>query len=231
MTGNPFSDEMNQVVRREAGGVTLPQVPTKGQGVVRTSLGSAAPPFEVDWLTDAYPDHPDAKQPFQAYDDKVKALFFARLDTLEKQKTESPYLGAQACIPCHVKPAATWKKTRHAGAIGTLEKVGKQFDPECLACHVVGLNRGGYLSKDLTPQLAGVQCENCHGPGRAHSLNPKANRTGSAFLFPPARAGGTAAQAAEKICRGCHVGSHSPAFDFKVYWPKIQHKLWISTGG
>ena len=84
---------------------------------------------------------------------------------------------------------------------------------------MVGLKSGGFLSKDLTPQLAGVQCENCHGPARAHSLNPKANRPGT----DPRRNAGKTARIAEPICRTCHVGSHSPAFAFDKYWPKIKH--------
>jgi len=27
----------------------------------------------------------------------------------------------------------------------------------------------------------------------------------------------------EKMCRQCHVGSHSPLFTVKQYWPKIAH--------
>ena len=130
------------------------------------------------------------------------------------------------CKACHGAPYAVWGASRHATAVKTLEKVGKQFDPECLACHVVGMGRGGFLSKDLTPQLAGVQCENCHGPGRAHGLNPKANRTG----FDARRESGTAAKVGEATCRNCHVGSHSPSFDFKTYWPKIRHTSTVTHG-
>jgi hypothetical protein len=28
---------------------------------------------------------------------------------------------------------------------------------------------------------------------------------------------------AEPTCRTCHQGSHSPRFDFAVYWPKVIH--------
>ncbi len=173
----------------------------------------------MDWLTDKFADHADAQAPFKLYDERVKALFFASLATMEKRKAESPFAGAATCQACHAGPYTTWQASRHAGAVKTREKVGKQFDPEGLACHVVGLKKGGYLSKELTPQLAAVQCENCHGPGRAHGLNPKANRTG----FDARRAGGRSAPVGEATCRGCHVGSHSPNFDFKTYRPKIFH--------
>jgi hypothetical protein len=219
-SGNPFSDEMNQVVMRRVGPISVPQVPTKGQGMVRIVLQPGGAPFTVDWLTDIYPDHSDAKQPFADYDAQVKKLFFASLETKEKVKIESPYIGAAMCRTCHAQAGEIWEKSRHAGAIATLEKVGKQFDPECLACHVAGLNAEGYLSRQLTPHLAGVQCENCHGPGRGHMLNPKANRPG----LSSARDGGRPARVGEPVCRTCHVGSHSPAFAFETYWAKIRHQ-------
>lgn len=223
VAGNPGSDEMNQVVERKAAGQRIPQVPTKGQGLLRMALTKAdakgTARATVDWLKENYPDHADAKAPFEAYNRKVKALFFTKLETMKKREAESPFLGAAACKDCHAQPYAVWRGSRHANALPTLEKVGKRFDPECLVCHVVGMERGGYLSKGLTPQLAGVQCENCHGPGRAHGLNPKANRTG----FNTLRSRGSTAKVGEATCRGCHKGSHSPAFNFKTYWPKIRH--------
>ncbi|MCZ6531612.1 MAG: multiheme c-type cytochrome [SAR324 cluster bacterium] len=217
IAGNPHSDEMNQIVERVVAAKRVPQVPTKGQGFLRLALDGGA--ATVDWLTDAWPDHADARQPFAAYDEAVKALFFARLETMEKRKAESPYLGAQACLACHAKPHQLWRASRHANAVQTLERVGKAFDPECLACHVAGLNSGGFLSMGLTPHLAGVQCENCHGPARAHALNPKANRPG----LDPRRGAGRSARSGESVCRSCHVGSHSPNFVFERYWPIIRH--------
>jgi hypothetical protein len=73
-----------------------------------------------------------------------------------------------------------------------LKKKGKHFDPECLTCHVVGLKPWeapenasatdrkfeggtGFLSLQITPHLKNVQCENCHGPARAHLENSKIN--------------------------------------------------------
>ncbi len=136
-----------------------------------------------------------------------------------KRKAATRFAGAETCAACHVAQQKIWAASRHARALPTLKKVGKQFDPECLACHVAGLNKGGFLSMGLTPQLAGVQCENCHGPARAHALNPKANRPG----LDPRRGAGRSARSGESVCRSCHVGSHSPNFAFERYWPKIKH--------
>ncbi len=219
VAGNPHSDELNQVVQRKVEGREIAQVPTKGQGLVRMPLMEKHDAYTVDWLTKNYADHADSAQPFKDYDAKVKALFFAQMETMKKQNAESPFIGAATCKACHAPAHEKWSGSRHAGAIATLQKVGKQFDPECLACHVVGLNRGGYLSQQLTPGLAGVQCENCHGPAKAHRLNPKANQPG----WVTARNGGRSARVGEGTCRTCHVGSHSPTFKFEAYWPRIKH--------
>lgn len=37
-------------------------------------------------------------------------------------------------------------------------------EPKCVSCHVTGFGKpGGFVSIEQTPELAGVQCEECHG--------------------------------------------------------------------
>ena len=224
IVGNPHADENNQVVKRVVGGKTFPQVPTKGQGLIRLDFGdrpTALPPnWRVDWLDESHADHPLAVKVFADYDAQVKGLFFARLDILKQARQESPFAGAKSCADCHQASQVVWSASGHAHALATLERVGKQFDPECLACHVVGLEQKGFLSKDLTPDLANVQCENCHGPARNHAATPTTVKTGA----QPGAVHGTATRPTEKTCRICHRGSHSPTFNFATYWPKIMHR-------
>jgi hypothetical protein len=81
------------------------------------------------------------------------------------------YVGYTACQPCHQKLVAGWKTTRHGNAFENLKTQGaeKQTIPGCFKCHVVGFEKdGGYIDMQLTPELKDVQCEACHGPGRAH---------------------------------------------------------------
>jgi 2',3'-cyclic-nucleotide 2'-phosphodiesterase (5'-nucleotidase family) len=121
---------------------------------------------------------------------------------------ESPYVGASTCMSCHAAQYAVWEKTGHAHAMATLERKSQQFDNECVRCHVVGFNQGGFQSLISTPQLANVQCEACHGPGRAHVAAPA-----KGFGFMPTPTG----------CVQCHTLANSPDFNFATYWPKIQH--------
>ena len=221
IVGNPLDDELNQVTTRRVAAGVFPQVPTKGQGLYRIPLAGGPPVSPgvgtVVWLTDEFADHPAALAAFEEYDGRVKGLFFARLETLERQNSASPYAGAATCAACHPKANDVWSSSRHAHALPSLEAVGKQFDPECVACHVVGMERGGFLSQDLTPQLAGVQCENCHGPAKAHATQPMAVKPDRI------QRGAATAGTAVAVCRDCHVGSHSPVFAFGTYWEKIAH--------
>jgi hypothetical protein len=238
VAGNPSADELKQITERIIGAKSYPQVPTKGQGLLRIELdlrardGKAsslagdttvdiAGNTTVDWLKENWADHPAAAPVFAEYNERVKGLFFARMEIMARQQRESSFAGAQSCQACHLPAHEAWKKSRHAGALATLERVGKQFDPECLACHVVGLDQGGFLSQELTPALANVQCENCHGPGKVHAKNP-AVRTGPPVGIPVDH-GSFAAKPDERTCRTCHRGSHSPTFAFPAYWPRIAH--------
>ncbi len=239
LSGSTNADELKQVMTRTTDAGTVAMIPTKGQGLlqgvwqpeqrrfVATGEVTATPQFGVDWLRRSVPDDPPLSQAFQEYDDRVKELFFTNLDRMEQQQQQSPFVGAAVCEACHAEAAKVWKSSRHAHAFATLEAKDKHFDPECLECHVVGLKpwqptpgstlspdvqafvgKNGFLSPQLTPHLMNVQCESCHGPARAHIAQPEVVK------MP---------QVAANACTTCHMGSHSPLFNFETYWPKIQH--------
>jgi len=121
---------------------------------------------------------------------------------------DSPYVGVDTCAGCHQKEHDIWVTTRHSHAMATLEKKSEQFDNECVRCHVVGYQRGGFQTLYTTPQFANVQCEECHGPGRQHASNP-----GKGYGFVATPVG----------CMQCHKEPNDPDFNFAVYWPKIKH--------
>ena len=95
---------------------------------------------------------------------------------------EAPvYVGAKKCRGCHLKQFQTWETTKMARSFELLragvaadakKKAGldppKDYthDEKCLGCHTTGYGKpGGFISFEKTPDLVGVQCESCHGPG------------------------------------------------------------------
>jgi hypothetical protein len=115
---------------------------------------------------------------------------------------EPYYAGAPTCAICHQDTHATWLATAHAGALETLKNIGQGANADCLKCHTAGYGSpNGYIDEATTPGLAGVQCENCHGPAGQHTLQPS-NLSVRPVKSPDA-----------KICGGCHTDVHHPTYD------------------
>lgn len=78
------------------------------------------------------------------------------------------YTGAKACASCHFEQYMSWKKTKHSKAFDILTSA-YQGNAECVKCHTTGFGEPtGFTSVAATPNLAGVTCETCHGPGSEH---------------------------------------------------------------
>jgi hypothetical protein len=78
------------------------------------------------------------------------------------------YMGRAKCASCHLKENTSWKKMKHPKAFDDLS-ANYKTDKSCLVCHVTGFGEpSGFKSAAATPQLAGVTCEACHGPGSEH---------------------------------------------------------------
>lgn len=159
---------------------------------------------------------PDAEQFAAWYDEynaKVKEDYLKRVELRKKMNAgDSPYIGEEACESCHPKEYKIWQNSKHAQAYSALEAVNKAFDPDCIMCHTVGFEKpGGFIDSTITSHLLNVQCESCHGPSRSHVESGGAKQVANA-AWPK-----------EQICNQCHVGSHSPSFQFDRYWPKIAH--------
>jgi hypothetical protein len=141
--------------------------------------------------------------------DKFKTLVTLR--TKELQDTE--FVGAEACAGCHASSYEVWKKSSHASAMNTLLLKKRHEDPTCVECHVLGFKqKGGYVSEMISPKFSNVQCENCHGPRKAHILNPSQKSIDAQSSDP------------KKSCAECHTPPHSPGFDRTKYWKSIEHK-------
>lgn len=141
--------------------------------------------------------------------DKFKNL--VNLRTKDLQDTE--FVGAEACASCHASSYEAWKRSSHSRAMNTLLLKKRHEDASCVECHVLGFkDKGGYVSEAVSPKFSNVQCENCHGPRKAHILNPVQSIAGAQAIDP------------KKSCAECHTPPHSPGFDPKKYWKAIEHK-------
>jgi len=112
------------------------------------------------------------------------------------------YVGKEKCAMCHPAIHETWQSTRHAKAIESLKKSGQEVVPDCARCHVTGNGKdSGFIDYELTPEMAGVQCEVCHGPGGKHITD----MTKKTINREPG----------ETLCRECHTKGQDPGFDYK----------------
>lgn len=124
-------------------------------------------------------------------------------------RTTPRYEGAEMCSVCHATRHGEWMDTAHAGALKTLEEIKQDKNSYCLPCHTVGYGQpSGFVDAASTPGLAGVQCENCHGPGGDHVAN-----LGNPAYDPTATL-------AAAICGGCHTDAHHPTYD---EWQESMH--------
>ena len=202
-------------------GVLFLQPGSRGQRIARLSVrfdkNGRIEHFEqrVTALPSNVPDAQRLSPWYQAFTDALRADYRKRVAHRKAQASQpSDYVGERACADCHKEAFEIWKQSRHSRAFSTLERENKAFDANCLACHTVAFNQaGGFVDPDITPDRLNVQCEVCHGPGRAH-----VESEGKSLLEKPTGGSGP-------VCLQCHNRSHSPSFDFALYWPKILHGL------
>ncbi|MFO7902337.1 MAG: multiheme c-type cytochrome [Pirellulaceae bacterium] len=200
-------------------------------------------------LDSRFPDSKEMLRLFVAYQNQIKAAGLENLG-IKPQPLASglEFVGSKLCGDCHEREYKIWKegndgaKPKHAHAYETLQHppndrggIPRNFDPECISCHVVGWNpqkyfpyESGFLSLEETPHLTDVGCENCHGPGSKHvaaeegelDLNgDEIDRIRDQVWLDLSNA--------EEKCLECHDLDNSPAFQeegaFDRYWEKIAH--------
>ena len=134
------------------------------------------------------------------------------------------YIGPGRCKECHRKQFESWGKTRMANSFSVLrpgEKAAEKrlagLDPaadythneSCLPCHTTGYGLvGGFVSIEQTPEMAGVTCESCHGPGGSYAGTVMASDK-PMFKTTDARKSGLVYPPTEEVCRVCH-NTNSP---------------------
>jgi hypothetical protein len=192
----------------ERRGRTLLATPgPKGKAFLRiTWKGGAFSAMRVVDLGPSTNDDPTVQKIYREYQQRVKS---EKLLEMQPRSPSEAFAGSQACLGCHDSAAKAWLNSSHAKALKTLEEDGHDRDPDCVSCHVVHLDKEtGFQSREKTPDMADVGCESCHGPGKAHTMQPYVHK------MP---------QSGEKSCQPCHVADHSPSFDFAKYWARIAH--------
>ena len=159
------------------------------------------------------PDFMDDPETASFYRSYLKRVSDSHLLEGVHRTVTIPYVGSQKCRSCHEAAFRVWEKSKHSHAYQTLQTVQHGRDPDCVSCHVVGLNAlSGFKSAVETPQMANVGCESCHGPGGRHIQRPT--------IAPLAKID-------SRKCSSCHTAEQDPNFNsltFKSrYWPLIRH--------
>ena len=141
------------------------------------------------------------------------------------QAEEPRFVGNKACVSCHKAEAQDWARSLHAKSFELLapgkkpaEKRKGKLDPEkdyrkdekCIRCHTTGYKKeGGYVDVESTPELVGVGCEMCHGPGKHYREIHK--RMILEFQRSEVSAvGQTYATLGDKVCESCHGHKDMP---------------------
>ncbi len=153
----------------------------------------------------------DVKTLIGAYYKKVnEANKLAFKDRVPKKPAagEPSYAGVEACSTCHEDARAVWDKTQHAHAYATLSTQFKEFNLDCVSCHVTGYDRPGGSTVTHVDALKDVQCEVCHGPGSLHAKDPAKSKI--PIASPKADS-----------CLACHHPPHVHTFDATAKMPDI----------
>jgi hypothetical protein len=126
------------------------------------------------------------------------------------------FVGTAACAKCHKSAVEFWKHTVHAQAWKTLVDVDKQYNYDCIGCHVTGWQRAGGINLVTVEKrgLVDVQCEVCHGPGSQHVADAGLEETRTLVRRP-----------ADRFCAdNCHTHEHSDTFSLVPYLRDILGK-------
>jgi hypothetical protein len=166
--------------------------------------------FESIPVQEKLPDDPALVQLYRQYQQLVSQSGLLESYPRVPLPAGLAFAGSLSCKPCHEPAYDKWNTTGHAHALDALKKVGSDRDPECVICHVIGMEyESGFRTEEKTPHLAGVGCENCHGPGSQHILS-----SGEAATTQPKTA-----------CAKCHTPEQSSGFagHEEEYMKKIAH--------
>ncbi len=167
--------------------------------------------YDLVEVRQAFGSDEAAKKAMGSYYQRVNATNkakFAGKKAPVPAKGEAQYVGVDVCKTCHASAFDVWSKTKHGHAYETLSKDSKEFNLDCVSCHVTGYDKPGGSSVTDVDVLKSVQCEQCHGPGSAHVADPYSSAI-------PVK------KPEESVCTGCHHAPHTDTFVFEERIEKI----------
>ncbi len=166
------------------------------------------PAIEIKPLDERYEDSYEVEELLRTYQQILKDEELLKQVSKSYLPSDLVFIGNDDCAICHNKIFKHWEETGHASAYETLLKAEHEYDPECLACHTIGLHYfTGFETIETTPKMKGVGCESCHGPGSNHKEIQSEDY----------------GKANGDVCITCHEDEHSPKFQFEEYWQKMAH--------
>ncbi len=164
--------------------------------------------IETIALDEKFADSPEIAMLLEIYQQRLKDEQLLVQVFKSGLPSDRIFIGNNDCALCHNRIFKHWKETGHASAYETLVTAEHEYDPECVGCHVIGLNYfTGFETIESTPELKGVGCESCHGPGSDHKETQSKDY----------------GKESVEGCEVCHNDEHSPNFEFKDYWQRIKH--------
>jgi cytochrome c553 len=174
-----------------------------------------------------YDKHPAMDAVFEEY---ANALKKEKLKYPRPKDAQKLYAGVQACAACHPHESERWNQDPHKKAIEPLIREGQQYNPTCLNCHVTGFEReNGFWDVETSMDMAGVQCEQCHGPLMNHvNEENQMGLSGQAFI------GGTQSPEGPPrkfkpyptkfyVCARCHADKRALSTSPEDAWKTIGH--------
>lgn len=193
----------------EVQGDRLAKLEAQREALDASADGASGNTFTAQWI-ELDPDEPSDAQVtglMRTHDKAVNEAnrkAFADLKPPPLGPNDIAFVGSKACSTCHAPAYAWWQTHPHGHAYETLQERNKEFNLDCVGCHVTGYNQpgGSTVTWNLDGALVDVGCESCHGPGAAHLKNPTLDMVRN----PP-----------ESACIGCHNEEHSDQFNYDTY--------------
>ncbi len=234
--GNPEPPQEMEIL---PGGTKLIEVGEKGMDAIVLGIyGKDKIKYQRVPLDSRFADSKTMKEYMRQYQQQLKRDGLAGLGIRQvphpRAEELGKFVGSKKCKDCHDISYDVWKKSGHAKAWKTLKDIDvpRNFDPECISCHVIGWHpteyfpyESGFLSEEETPEMINVGCEDCHGPGEKHVAAEMGSDAALQEKLQKAMVVTKEQSRTDKTrwCLNCHDLDNSPDFNFEEYWPKIEH--------